>query len=402
MPCARKWIIMMTCILLVSLILTGCWERRELNELAFVMGMGIDKEGDKYKVSMQVVVPSEMTNQPGNYTTPVTEYISTVESIYHSISMFTLRGPRLCYMGHIRILVIGEEVAREGIAPILDVMKRSSGIRPDFYILVARDASAAEVLNILTKQDKIPANKLFHSLDEASTKTGKTTKVTLDELIEALVSNGKDAVLTGVSLKGDVRRGGEKSNVQSMMPKARLNLQDVAVFRKDQLVEWLDENEAVGYSFIMNQIKRTTRSIRGPDGKRITVGPVSSHTERNVKIINGVPHIFLHLKGTFNIQSSQSDMDLGTDEAIRYVTRKTEEELQALMQQTIDRMSEGKQLDIFGFGESIYKSSPSVWYQMIANYGHRYLVHIPVHYKIEVLFNRIGTLDTPFYNEVKS
>lgn len=402
MPCPRKWIIMMTCILLASLTLSGCWERRELNELAFVMGMGIDKAGDKYKVSMQIVVPSEMTNQAGNYTTPITQYISDVESIYHSISTFTLNSPRLCYMGHIRILVIGEDVAREGITSILDVMKRSSGIRPDFYILVARDASAAEVLNVLTKQDKIPANKLFHSLDEASEKTGKTTKVTLDDLIEALVSNGKDAVLTGVSLKGNAKTGGEKSNVQSVMPKTRLDLQDVAVFRKDQLAEWLDENETVGYSFIMNQIKSTTRSIRGTDGKRITVGPVSSNTERNVKIIHGVPHIFLHLKGTFNIQSSESDMDLGTDEAMRYVTRKTEEEVQALMQQTVDRMSEGQQLDIFGFGESIYKSSPSAWHQMIANYGHRYLVHVPVHYKVDILFNRIGTLDTPFYKESKS
>lgn len=401
MPCARKWIIMMTCILLGSLTLTGCWERRELNELAFVMGMGVDKAGDKYKVSMQVVVPSELASHTGNYTTPVTQYISTVESIYHSITQFTLKGPRLCYMGHIRILVIGEDVAREGITSILDVLKRSSGIRPDFYILVAKNASAAEVLNVLTKQDRIPANKLFHSLDEASVLTGKTTKVTLDELIETLVANGKDAVLTGVNLQGNTKVGGEKSNVQSVVPKARLNLQDVAVFRKDQLAEWLDENETVGYSFITNQIKRTTRSIRGTDGKRITVGSISSNTDRKVKIINGAPHIFLHLKGTFNIQSSQSDMDLGTDEAIRYVTRKTEEEVQALMQQTVDRMTEGQQLDIFGFGESIYKSSPSAWYKMIANYGHRYLVHVPVHYKVDILFNRIGTLDTPFYKEIK-
>lgn len=174
------------------------------------------------------------------------------------------------------------------------------------------------------------------------------------------------------------------------------------MFREDRLADWLDEKETVGYGFLTNQVKRTTRKIKGTDGQLIMVEAISANTERKVKIMHGIPHIFIHLQGTFNIQSSQSNMDLGTDEAIHYVTRKTEEDLKSLMEGTVDRMSEREQLDVFGFGESIYKSSPSAWYQMISDYGHRYLVHIPVHYKVDVLFNRIGTLDTPFYKEIKS
>lgn len=46
-------------ILALVLLLTGCWNRRELNELAIAVGMGIDKQGDQFRVSLQVVDPGK-------------------------------------------------------------------------------------------------------------------------------------------------------------------------------------------------------------------------------------------------------------------------------------------------------------------------------------------------------
>ncbi|WMT41390.1 hypothetical protein RE628_02140 [Paenibacillus sp. D2_2] len=52
-------------LLMASTLLTGCWNRRELNELAIAVGLGLDKDGDKYQVSIQVVNPSEVSNGKG-------------------------------------------------------------------------------------------------------------------------------------------------------------------------------------------------------------------------------------------------------------------------------------------------------------------------------------------------
>lgn len=46
-----------------TLVLSGCWERKELNEVAFVLGIGIDKAETGYTVSMQVVIPSAISSQ---------------------------------------------------------------------------------------------------------------------------------------------------------------------------------------------------------------------------------------------------------------------------------------------------------------------------------------------------
>lgn len=50
-------------LLLLSLLLSGCWERKELNELAFVLALGLDKAEKGYNVTMQVVIPSSISSQ---------------------------------------------------------------------------------------------------------------------------------------------------------------------------------------------------------------------------------------------------------------------------------------------------------------------------------------------------
>ncbi|GJM76971.1 hypothetical protein HMSSN036_91870 [Paenibacillus macerans] len=63
---------MASLILLLSIILltTGCWNRRELNELGIAVAAGVDKEGDHYRLSVQVVDPGQVTAQKGRAAAP--------------------------------------------------------------------------------------------------------------------------------------------------------------------------------------------------------------------------------------------------------------------------------------------------------------------------------------------
>ena len=57
--------LVLSLIMLISIFLTGCWSRREMNELAIAVGIGIDKVGDQYKVSVQVVEPNQIAGTKG-------------------------------------------------------------------------------------------------------------------------------------------------------------------------------------------------------------------------------------------------------------------------------------------------------------------------------------------------
>jgi spore germination protein KC len=45
-------------------LLSGCWNQRELNKIAIVMAMGVDKveQTDNYRVSFQVVNPGAVAS----------------------------------------------------------------------------------------------------------------------------------------------------------------------------------------------------------------------------------------------------------------------------------------------------------------------------------------------------
>ena len=44
---------------LCTLLLSGCWDREEINDIAFVIGIAVDKEKQDYRTSLQIALPGQ-------------------------------------------------------------------------------------------------------------------------------------------------------------------------------------------------------------------------------------------------------------------------------------------------------------------------------------------------------
>ena len=58
--------------------------------------------------------------------------------------------PRKPYYAHAQIIIIGEEMAKEGMNSVLDLFQRDPEGRSDFNIIVSHDSTAQEILSVLT------------------------------------------------------------------------------------------------------------------------------------------------------------------------------------------------------------------------------------------------------------
>ncbi|MEK4342507.1 Ger(x)C family spore germination protein [Brevibacillus sp. FSL L8-0710] len=115
----RKPITMACLFLLLLVVLTGCWNRRELNELAIAVAMGVDKKDNDYLVSIQIVNPGAVAAQrAGTDTAPVITYSTQGTSIFEALRRTTTKSPRKIYLSHMQVIVLGKEVAEEGINAI--------------------------------------------------------------------------------------------------------------------------------------------------------------------------------------------------------------------------------------------------------------------------------------------
>ncbi|WP_051541185.1 Ger(x)C family spore germination protein [Caldalkalibacillus mannanilyticus] len=141
-------------IIFILLLLTSCWNRRELNELSIASAIGIDALEDQkgYQVSVQILNPSEVVEGMGGggYDTPVSLYTSTGETIHEAMRKMTKQVPNKVYLAHVRMVFLGEELAKQGIAKPLDFISRYRELRTDFYIAVTREVTAHQVLQLLT------------------------------------------------------------------------------------------------------------------------------------------------------------------------------------------------------------------------------------------------------------
>ncbi|MDI3281461.1 MAG: hypothetical protein QJR13_08845, partial [Bacillota bacterium] len=134
---------------LLPLLLGGCWSRKEIDHLALAMVVGVDKAPDgRYLVELKVVKPGLVAGasagggqggggggQTGQPFWVVTSEGKSILEALHRMRSFT---PRLPFLAHNQMIVIGEEVAREGVGPVLDFFLRNRETRRTTPFFVAR------------------------------------------------------------------------------------------------------------------------------------------------------------------------------------------------------------------------------------------------------------------------
>ncbi|PID06405.1 MULTISPECIES: Ger(x)C family spore germination protein [unclassified Sporosarcina] len=387
-------------LLVLTLFLSGCWDRRELNELGIAMAIGIDKTENEYVISAQVVVPSEVSMKASTGRSAVTLYTATGETVYEAIRKMTKNAPRKMYPGHLQILVINEDLAKEGIAESLELLSRDWELRSDFYVVVAKDITATEVLNVTTPIENIPANKMFNSLKTSEKNWAGTEGVILDELVTNLISDGKEAVLTGIQVLGNKETGTSKQNVESITPSTRIEYDNLAVFKEDQLVGWLNEEESRGYSDITNTVKKTVTSITCPKEGKIIIDIFRYHSKIIGSINKGEPEVDIKIEAEGNIGEVLCSIDIMEPETIDKLEKIYEEEVKEIIHQTIESVQKQYQSDIFGFGEAIHRSNPKEWNEMKEHWDEKFS-DLTVNVHIDMKIRRIGTVNNSFLKKIK-
>ncbi|MCY9669707.1 Ger(x)C family spore germination protein [Paenibacillus alginolyticus] len=394
-----KWLLLSQLILL----LTGCWNRRELNELSIAVAMGLDVSKDnQYTVSVQLVNPGEIASKKsgGGTGTPVSTFQSQGHSVFEALRRMTTKLNRKVYLSHLRMVVIGEELARRGIADSIDILSRDHEMRTDFFIVVAKKARAEQVLEILTPQEKIPANKLYSSLEMAEKSWAATGKITLDRVIDDLQSEGKNPVLTGLLMIGSPNEGKTADNLKSSAVPALLQYNGLAVFKSDKLIGWLNENESKGYNYIQGKVKSTVIVNKCPGGV-MEVELIRTKTKvRGALTSEGRPQIDIDLHAEGNVGNVACDIDMLDPSSIQQIEQMTERNIKERIMEAVRTTQTHFKTDVLGFGEAVHRSSPDYWKKSKQNWDSIF-TDLTVHATVAVDIRRVGTTNQSVKSKVR-
>ncbi|MGF9908807.1 Ger(x)C family spore germination protein [Brevibacillus porteri] len=396
----RKGMWLLAIVILV--LVTGCWNRRELNDLAIVMGTGIDKIDGQYVVSAQIVNPGAVASKEGGgiSQSAVATYSMRGSSIFEGIRKMTTETPRRLYFSHIQVLVLGEQVAREGVKEVLDLLFRDHEVRPDFYVILAKDTTALQILSMIDPLEKIPATKLYKSLETAEKSWGSIVSTQLDEFIAELLREGVQPVLVGATLKGKVHTGASDMNSQKISQPNLLKYQDIGVFKKDKLLGWLNEEESIGFSYITDRVDSTIEEIPCETKNKMVIEIIRSKTTVSGKVKNGKPQVEVSVSAEGNVGEVACPKDLSNPQTIYKLEADVEKKIREKIVSAVHKAQKEYHSDVFGFGQSIYRNDPKGWEKVKEDWDSKF-TDLKVKIKVDVRLRRTGKVGNSFIPFIK-
>ncbi|WP_027087137.1 Ger(x)C family spore germination protein [Cohnella panacarvi] len=376
--------------ILLALVLSGCWDRNELNNLAIILAAGVDYVDGMYEVSVQTIDPSQTSKNPKGIRSAAILYSERGPTLIEAARKMTIKRSRLNYTGHIRLYLLGESIARRGITEALEVGFRLPGIRPDYYIAITRGYTAKEILSLVTPFEQIPAMDFVKSLAISEAVWAPTTAVRALEMQQILLSDSRQPVLTGITVIGDFRKGQTAGNVKQPKSPAEYRYTGLGVIKNDKLVGWMNESDSKSYAYIHNLVKSTIASTECPNSsERFAIELNRVHTSLKPLVRNGEPAMKLAMQVESNLAEVNCDIDLTKEASIAKLESLMREKVKDVMSDGIRHVQQQYGADIYGFGEAFYRKYPKQWRTWHKDWETRFR-ELPIEFDIRYRIERMG------------
>lgn len=336
-------------IMIVLLMLTtGCWGMIEINQRLFPYSIGVDlndEEGEKYIITISY--PN--INAIGKNATQKDRIhiVSTISSsVFEGSNQLSTRLPYEFYFKHLRVLVLGQELAKDGkaIREVLDGMNRDFIINKKVRLLVAEEKARDLLLFIPNAKRQEVIEGTLNSMLKEGKDTARFTSQTLTQFI-------RDTDVGGVGL----------------MPRASVNEEDIkifggAIFKNYKHIGDIDEIQNRAISLMTGKLKRDL--IDAPY-KDVTISYSITGAEMKRKLIRKDGN--LKIKIDIETEGSLQEYILLNKpikddiKVLSEMEKAIEKVLEKEIEDALKIIQEEYKADVIDIGEYLYKFHPKVW-----------------------------------------
>jgi spore germination protein KC len=378
-------------VLLMTVTLSGCWNNRNITDLAIIAGIGIDKAADgNIECTTQIVSSTKpgdsqsgsgTTQSNGSTLTISSEGATMFDAVRNQVPKLSLKG----YAAHIQLMVIGEDMAKNGLDNIWDFFERDHEVNRTLKVVVVKNGTAKSILEAKADVEQIGAVEVADTLE--STAYGKNIGMFGYKVTE-LLSQPLIGIVIGVI---------DPCGATAL---SKMKVEGGAVFKHAKLAGYFDINQTRGYLFSSNQLHSTILTIANPKeaGKLVSIEVISSESKLTADIKGGKPKFDIEVKTKGNIGDEQGSTDLTDDKDIKALTSEAE----ALISENIRDMIETSQkefdCDVLNFNDMLYKHNYSDFEKIKNNWDELYMnADISIH--VQFTIDRPGIINKPAYNQ---
>jgi spore germination protein KC len=396
--------------LLIFPLLTGCWDRLEIETRAVVLAIGIDEAKPDETVesssathlsndlpepttgllhiSVQIAVPGRIPLGPGggggggggggqtSTQNPVWILSATGLTIDDALMNLQQQLADRLFFGHLRVIVVSEAVAKKGLQNLNDYLRRQPQVRRTAWMMVSKD-NAEALMNANPQLERVPTLYLLATMDNA-VKMGKLPNDFLGIFFSATSAKGQEGYLPYVDLK----------------KRSLVEIAGLAYFKGDKMVGTTNPLQ-IGQFMAIKQINPGGYSIQEqiPGTETLVIFQTTRRKARiTVDIKDGKPHATIRCLLEGDVREKSNEDFILTDDSIKKIEQKMEKDGLTAFKKFIQQTKEDGS-DIFGFGEYIRATQASYWNREIKSKEKWESMYpdITVDVKLKFKLRRIGT-----------
>ncbi|MDQ6420806.1 Ger(x)C family spore germination protein [Paenibacillus sp. LHD-117] len=347
-----------------GLLLAGCWNRVELNEIAIITATGVDLRDGKWVISYQTVIPRAISSQGGGSgAAAVNVFSSEADSYRSAISKASQETSRRLYFSHNQIVIIGQEAARKGLGQLLEVYLRNHDSRETVSVFLSK-GNARRMLEQLTPLEQIPGAAIHRMIENEDKNNASFRQMTINNVLMDLLSSTKTTGIPGLTMAGT---GGSADNVRTLgqtSTPTKVRLSNLGLIVEDKLVGWVSDEESGGINWIGDYIDRTTIGFACSDRKEgkkdSSVRVIRTATDRKPVYADGKWRFDVVIDAEGRLMEYNCKGDLSKPDEVKRIELRIGEEIHAIAVEGWKAMIKHK-ADVAGFGNLIHKNHPKMW-----------------------------------------
>lgn len=383
-----KKIILLSLMIPILFLLTGCWNYNELNTLAIATGLAIDKDKNGYEVSLLIAnsKKAEESSKEGESQTIV--YSGKGKTISQAMKDIDLVSPKQLYIGHLSVIILSEDIAKNGIIDVLDFLLREPESFKRFYVALAKENKAKDVLKILSPLESFPSQNIYSNIKYSGESHAISSAVPYSFFVEELLAKGKNPILPSIIIEGDVKKGSKSDSLKESTPQALIKLDTLGIFKRDKLLGYANSNESRGINLIKGNVDEMVLETTCKEGNAIAK---LSNIKTSKKIDK--KKMKISISGTGYIREMNCTNNLNNPKEIETIEKDFEKELKKIVKEGIN-VSRKYKSDVLGFGNLLYKKDPSYFNSIKDIWNENVFLTYPYTIDINLKLEAKGSIET--------
>lgn len=376
--------------LTVAIVLTGCWDRKEINDLGLLLLTALDEgeEPGTYQAYLQIAIPKKMgvgqtSGNGGKGQKPYMPLLIKAKKVDELRIELDRQLSRDLITTHRRIYIIGESLAKRGVKGILDEISRNPKNRLRTLFVVAKGMQAKTLA-----ESEYPLEQTNEEVMREMIARKMQIPSTLRDFFAASAAPGIEPIMAAYSKDKN----------------GKFAVDSIAILRGYKLVGYVERNQAMALTSLLGEEPFGIILLRLPDIKgSISVQLDKLQVKRKLQIVDGQPAFTCKVSASGRIMENETNIDLANADYINKLNKVLEEEITKLYQSLFLKLQKKYRADSAGLGATIYQKDTKFWKKTEKDWPKMYMEQ-KIEFEVKAKITHIGVVGAPFYlpeDEVK-